>query len=256
MSPEIQPRTWPKLTVVHLYPHEMDINGDYGNLLVLLKRLQWRGIPVERVRYNVGDEFPAEPDLIFGAGGEVSAESAVQRDLLRLKERIGNEVEGGAAVLALGGTYQLFGRSIKNAEGEEIEGLGIFDMVTVFEGERFTGNVVAESERFGTVVGFENHSGKSYIGRSDKPFARVLSGNGNNAKDNGEGVQLKSTIGSYLYGPLLPKNPAIADFLIAKALEHKLGSRLDTEELAPLTEIDECAARAAIVARSRIRGEM
>jgi CobQ-like glutamine amidotransferase family enzyme len=232
----------------------MDVNGDYGNLLTLLKRMQWRGIPVRRVRHNVGDEFPERPDLIFGGGGEITEESEVQRDMLRIDEALSTAIDSGAATLVLGGSFQLFGRSIKTAEGKEIAGLSLFNMRTVMEGERFTGNVVAESERFGTVVGFENHMGKTELGQGLKPFARVVVGSGNNEDSDGEGVHYRNAIGSYLFGPLLPKNPAIADYLITRAVEHAKGERVHEGEIAPLTEVDDCAARAAEIARSRPRG--
>ncbi len=244
--------TFPELTVVHLYPHEMDINGDYGNLLTLLKRMQWRGIPVKRVRHNIGDEFPQDADIIFGGGGEITDKSDVHCDILRIKDQLRFVVEQGAATLVFGGSYQLFGSGIKLENSEELEGLGLFDMHTVIEGERFIGNVAAKSDRFGTIVGFENHAGKTYLKERFKPLAQVTKGLGNNGSDSGEGVHYRHAIGSYLYGPLLPKNPAIADYLIHKALEHHLGRRVAADELALLTEVDACAVKAAEIALSRL----
>jgi CobQ-like glutamine amidotransferase family enzyme len=126
-------------------------------------------------------------------------------------------------------------------------------MQTSFGEQRFTGNVVAESGQFGTIVGFENHSAKTYLTNPLSALAHVKSGAGNNGEDKTEGIHYKHVIGSYLYGPLLPKNPAIADYLIAKSLEHRLGEPFDPRELAPLPEADACAAKAAIITLSRPR---
>ena len=251
MSAQIN--TYPTLTLVHLYPSEMSLNGDAGNLLTLLRRMQWRNIPVELVRHQVGDPFPNKADLIIGGGGQLIGPSPVQKDLLRNKDHLQTCIEEGVAALLVYGSYQLFGNYLSTASNETIEGLGIFDMYTVVGEQRFTGNVIALSERFGTIVGFENHSGKTYLAKEQSPLALVKQGAGNNDADKTEGVHHRCAIGTYLFGPLLPKNPAIADYLIAKALEHRLGVPIDPQELALLPEVDEFAAHAVAIAQRRPR---
>ena len=243
----------PPLTFVHLYPREMNIYGDHGNFLTLQRRMQWRHIPFEVVNYHPGDRFPAQADLIIGGGGQDSGQSIICHDLPRIKEALTEHIESGAAALVVCGTYQLFGNSFKTVGGELIEGLGIFDLHTIGAKQRYIGNIVVESELFGTIVGYENHSGKTYLASGLTPLAKVLQGAGNNGADNTEGVHYQHALGTYIHGPLLPKNPAIADYLIAKALEHRLGRPVDPAELAPLLEVDECATQAARIARTRPR---
>jgi len=245
--------SYPTLALVHLYPCEMSVNGDFGNFLVLLKRMQWRGIPVEVTEYRPGDQFPSQTDLIVGGGPQITGASVVQQDLLRHKDQLRACVESGTAALLVGGSFQLFGNYVETPSKERIEGLGIFDMYTTMGEQRFTGNAIATSELFGTIVGFENHSAKTYLSETQSSFVLMKSGAGNNGADKSEGAHYKHAIGSYLYGPLLPKNPTIADYLIARALEHCLGRPVDPSELAPLPEIDAHAAKAAAVAQTRPR---
>jgi CobQ-like glutamine amidotransferase family enzyme len=243
------------LSVVHLYPREMDVNGDRGNLLVLLRRMQWRDIQVELTQYRPGDPFPHKADLLICGGGQIKTPSdqpVVLQDLPRIKEPLRTCIEAGAAALCVCGGYQLFCNSITTAEGESVDGLGIFEAHTTVGEKRFTGNVVAEGEGFGTIVGFENHNGRTYLHGDQAPLARILVGAGNNGEDKTEGAWHHHALGTYLSGPLLPKNPAIADYLIAKALEHRLGRSVDPSELAPLP-IDAYAAQAADIARTRPR---
>jgi len=258
----------PIITLVHLYPQEMSLNGDRGNVLVLQRRMQWRGIPFVLIEHHPGDPLPQSIDLIVGGGPQITGASSVQQDLLRNKELLHACIESGTAALLIGGSFQLFGNHIELTSGEKIEGLGIFNMHTVNGGQRFSGNVVANSELFGTIVGFENHSAKSYLSAGLSPLAQATTGAGNNGADKSEGARYRHAIGSYLQGPLLPKNPAIADFLIAKALKHRLGEMgemreqgdpsnpeklIDPSELAPLPHVDDCAARAAVIALTRPR---
>ena len=245
--------TYPTITLVHLYPNEMSFNGDYGNLLTLMRRLQWRNIPVELIKHRLGDALPDSIDIIVGGGGQIIGPSPVQNDLLSNKSHLQAYIESDTAALLICGSYQLFGSYITTESNESIEGLGIFDMHTEIGEHRLTGNVIAVSERFGTVVGFENHSGKTYLNKGLSPLAMVKQGAGNNDADKTEGVHYRSAIGSYLFGPLLPRNPAIADYLIAKALEHRIGVSFDPGELAPLPDVDGYAALAAAATQTRPR---
>jgi CobQ-like glutamine amidotransferase family enzyme len=236
-----------RLSIVHLYPREMNIYGDHGNLLTLARRLQWRGIEAEVIGYHPGATFPSQADIILGGGGQDSGQSVVKEDLHRIGELLREQVEQGVSALVICGTYQLFGNYFETVGGEHIEGLGIFDMHTVGGRERLIGNIVTRSERFGEMVGYENHSGKTWLAAAEQPFAQVVSGAGNNGQDGTEGVLHLATIGTYLHGPLLPKNPGIADFLIAKALERRYGEGF-------LEELDDSLAhKARTIAKTRPR---
>jgi CobQ-like glutamine amidotransferase family enzyme len=225
----------------------MNIYGDHGNLLALARRLQWRGIEAEVVNHHPGAPFPAQADIVLGGGGQDSGQSVVKDDLRRIGALLREQVEQGMPALVVCGTYQLFGNYFETAGGEHIEGLGIFDVHTVGGNTRLIGNIVTRSERFGEVVGYENHSGRTWLGSGEQPFARVVSGAGNNGKDGTEGVVRHNAIGTYLHGPLLPKNPRIADFLISKALERRYGEDF-------LEELDDALAQQARhIAKTRPR---
>jgi CobQ-like glutamine amidotransferase family enzyme len=212
-----------RLSIVHLYPREMNIYGDHGNLLTLIRRLQWRGVEAEVIGYHPGDDFPRSPDILLGGGGQDSGQSVVQGDLQRIRPLLHEQVEGGVPTLVICGTYQLFGTYFQTVGGETIEGLSIFDLHTEGGEKRLIGNIVTKSERFGEIIGYENHSGKTWLAPDEQPFAQVLSGAGNNGEDGTEGVLHCNAIGTYLHGPLLPKNPVLADFLVGKALERRYG---------------------------------
>lgn len=210
-----------KLTIAHLYPREMNMYGDHGNLLTLVRRLEWRGIEAEVVNCHPGSVFPGQADIVLGGGGQDSGQSVVQNDLSRIRSQLHEQVEQGVPMLMVCGTYQLFGNYFQTIGGEHIEGLGIFDLHTIGGSTRLIGNTVTTSEQFGEIVGYENHSGKTYLAATEAPFAKVIGGAGNNGEDRTEGVLHNNAIGTYLHGPLLPKNPVIADFLIGTALERR-----------------------------------
>jgi CobQ-like glutamine amidotransferase family enzyme len=236
-----------RLEIAHLYPREMNIYGDHGNLLALVRRLQWRGLEAAVVNYHPGDDFPAHADILLGGGGQDSGQSIVKEDLRRIGDMLRERVEQGVPALVVCGTYQLFGNYFQTVGGELIEGLGIFDLHTQGGKKRLIGNIVTSSERFGEIIGYENHSGKTYLATGEQPFAQVISGAGNNGEDGTEGVLHHNAIGTYLHGPLLPKNPLLADFLIEKALERRYGEGL-------LEELDDTLAHSArSVARTRPR---
>ncbi len=228
----------------------MNIYGDRGNILTLTKRARWRGIAVtvETIgRGKVADLLRF--DLIFWGGGQDRDQELVFHDAAEFKtEPVREAVAGGAVVLAVCGGYQLLGRSYGTADGKTLPGLNLVDLHTVPGPRRNIGNIVIDAGELGldppTLVGFENHSGKTYLGAGLRPLGKVLRGAGNNGEDGGEGVVLGNVFGSYLHGSLLPKNPHFADLLIGRAV-----SRRGPVTLAPLDSAEEMAAHDAVSAR-------
>lgn len=236
-----------KLYVAHLYPRLMNLYGDRGNMICLRHRCRERGIELEVDELDLGDRLdPKRYDLIFMGGGQDREQRRVAPDLLNVKGEATREaVEEGVTALAVCGGYQLFARYYHPASGDDLPGLGIFDAWTEHPGEdvpRCIGNVVAEW-RGGTLVGFENHGGRTYLGAGAEPLARVRVGFGNNGEDGTEGAVYKNAHGTYLHGSLLPKNPRFADHLLLLALRRRHGE----VELAPLDDCLEEAAHAAAV---------
>lgn len=216
------------LTILHLYPRDMNIYGDNGNVLVLKRRAEWRGYNVEVVNYNPGDTFPTNPDLIIGGGGQDSGQDKIQQDLLKIAPDLMRLAENNTPMLVICGLYQLFGKFFRTQDGHVIKGIGLLDVETVAGPERLIGNIITSSDDFGDIIGYENHSGQTYLGESIQPLGSVIKGAGNNGHDDYEGARYKNVIGSYLHGSLLPKNPAIADWLVKKAAEKKYGSFNDS----------------------------
>jgi CobQ-like glutamine amidotransferase family enzyme len=212
------------IRIVQLYPRDMNIYGDWGNVLTLKQRLLWRGYGVEVVDYNPGDAFPDGVDLLVGGGGQDSGQLVIQEDLQRLGGRLRELADDGLPMLAICGLYQLFGKFFRTREGAVIPGIGILDVETVGGDERLIGNVVSVSEEFGEIHGYENHSGQTSLGSGVEPLGRVVKGAGNNSQENHEGARYRNVVASYLHGSLLPKNPAIADFLLETAVTRKYGS--------------------------------
>lgn len=235
------------LKIVQLYPRDMNIYGDWGNTLSLSRRAQAHGFTTEIVDYNPGDEFPLDGDIFIGGGGQDSGQSVVQDDLLANAETLRMLAQDGTPMLVICGLYQLFGKEFKTVGGETLNGVRIFDAKTVGGEERLIGNIVEESEEFGTLVGFENHSGLTCLSGDTKPLARVTKGEGNNTEDDGEGAHVHHVIGTYLHGSLLPKNPAVSDYLIKHAAIKKYG------EFTPVVIDDSLVekARASAAARPR-----
>jgi lipid II isoglutaminyl synthase (glutamine-hydrolysing) len=226
----------PELRLLALYPEQMNIYADRGNMIFLQRRCEWRGIPFRYEAAGPGDGFSAtDHDLIYIGGGQDRDQVLVADDMLRTKrESIAFAVEDGAALLAVCGGYQLLGHSYQLGE-ESIPGLGIADLVTVREpGSRLIGNVSIEVDLGGgpqVLAGFENHGGRTRLGPGAEPLGRVLHGHGNNDRDGYEGVKRLNLIGTYLHGPLLPKNAWLADHLIAVAIERRTGARPQLEPL-------------------------
>ncbi len=244
------------LRIAHLYPDLMSIYGDRGNVIALEQRARWRGIDVETRAYTAGDRFDADwPDLFFFGGGQDVGQDVVGKDLEGSNgDALRRAVAGGAAVLAICGGYQLLGHEYVPASGPAIPGVGLLDVTTRAGKRRFVGNLVVEADggiapAGATLVGFENHSGRTYLGPAAKPLGRVVVGHGNNGEDRTEGAVQGKIVGCYVHGSLLPKNPWLAD----RMLEWALARRHGDVALAPLDDAAEVAAHdAAIeVARSR-----
>ncbi len=209
------------ITVLQLYPRDMNIYGDQGNLQVLVRRLEWYGYEPKVVSYNVGDALPTNPDLVIGGGGQDSGQEKIHADLLKIGPQLKQWADKGTPMLMVCGLYQLFGHFFKTLNGTMLDGIGILDVKTYGTNERLIGNIVTSSDIFGTIVGYENHSGQTFLGEKARPLATVIKGAGNNAKDGNEGARYKNVIGTYLHGSILPKNPAVADFLIRTAVARK-----------------------------------
>jgi CobQ-like glutamine amidotransferase family enzyme len=268
-----------KLRIAHLYPRVMNVYGDRGNILCLVRRCRDRGIDVEVDELGVGDRLDAKGyDLIFVGGAQDREQRRVADDLRDTKgDALREAVEAGVVTLAVCGGYQLFGRFYRESTGVELPGLGLLDIWTEHPGpaaERLIGNVVADllpgypnghaepveassfqppasSPQDGTtnitLVGFENHGGRTYLGDGATPLARVCHGHGNNGRDRTEGARYRNCFGTYLHGSLLPKNPAFADLLLTLALRRTHGA---DATLSPLDDRLELAAHAAA---SRLR---
>lgn len=211
------------LRVCSLYPELMNIYADRGNIAVLRARCEWRGLGFELAASSLGEGIdPTAHDLFYMGGGQDRDQAAVARDMVETKrDAMHAAADRGAVVLAVCGGYQLLGSSYQ-MEDEELPGIGLADLRTVREpGERLIGNCAIEADLGGgmrTIAGFENHGGRTYLGPDEQPLGRVLNGHGNNGKDGFEGVRKGNVIGTYLHGPLLPKNVWLADRLIELAL--------------------------------------
>ncbi len=216
-----------KLRVLSLYPELMNIYADRGNIAVLRARCEWRGIGFEHTGVTVGDALdPDSADLFYMGGGQDRDQAAVAVDMAETKRAaLHAAADRGAVVLGVCGGYQLLGESYE-MDDETLPGVGLVDLKTVREpGERLIGNCAIEADLGSgprTIAGFENHGGRTYLGPSAEPLGRVLSGHGNNGKDGQEGVRKGNVIGTYLHGPLLPKNVWLADRLIELALDTEL----------------------------------
>lgn len=217
-----------KLKILHLYPKEMNLYGDHGNVLALVKRCEWRGIKTEVIEHEPGNPIPGDIDIVFGGGGQDFEQNKIEKDLHDIAPTLKKFIEDGVPTLVICGLYQLFGNYFETAEGQKIEGIGALDLATKAGPTRLIGNIVINTPDFGEVVGYENHSGLTTLGKNMPAFGTVIKGYGNNGKDDIEGVHYKNCIGTYLHGPVLPKNPRVADYLILKAISrHEPKAKLE-----------------------------
>lgn len=215
-----------KLTLGHLYPDQLNLYGDRGNIVTLRRRCQLRGIELRVVELGMGDALaPDEYDILFIGGGQDKEQAPVAQDLYEIKGiGLWAAIEDDMPMLAVCAGYQLLAHYYRPAEGPDMRGLGVFDAWTIHKGPRVPrciGNI-AISWNGSTLVGFENHGGRTYLGTA-KPLGKVLKGYGNNAEDATEGAVYRNAYGTYLHGSLLPKNPHFADYLIGLALQRKYG---------------------------------
>jgi CobQ-like glutamine amidotransferase family enzyme len=267
--------------ILELYPEQMNIYGDTGNSLILAKRIELYGLKAKIIHHNIGDKWTTNPDIILGGGGQDSGQMQIVTDLLSHKSELQQLAKNNVPMLVICGMYQLFGKYFQTSSGEKIAGLEIFDITTSapqnFTAEsavnsasnsvakrsrtnsnaqstRIIGNIITQSDQFGKLIGYENHSGQTVLGSSAAPLSEaVLLGVGNSGSSKvqkfagkaqptlTEGCKMNNVIGTYLHGPVLPKNPALADFLIEQAAANVVGQpvQLTAQRVA---EIDKLAA--------------
>ena len=232
-----------ELHICHLYPDVLNLYGDRGNVLTLKKRLEWRGIGCTVTEMPIGERAPlGRFDLFFIGGGQDFEQSLLLDDLRGGKgDDIKAAVEDGKTFLCVCGGYQLMGRYYETHTGEKFQFLGAMDLYTGAR-ERLIGNFAFDTE-YGPVVGFENHSGRTYLGEGVRPLGKVIRGYGNNGADGTEGARYKNVFCTYSHGPVLPKNPALADAILSCALERRFGRT----ELAPLGDMSEREAHESVL---------
>lgn len=234
------------LRIVHLYPHEMNIYGDTGNVVVLRKRLQWRGLPVEVLPVGIGDRMPTDVDIVLGGGGQDAAQGEIGEDMVARGVEVRAMAHDGVVMLAICGAYQLLGHEFRTHTGTSIPGIGVLDLMTEGSQTRLIGNHAVDT-RWGALVGYENHSGLTRLGASATPLATTVSGRGNDGADGTEGCVRDNVFGTYLHGPVLAKSPGFADELLRRAFERR-------GDAAVLESLDDALAeRAAAVAATRPR---
>ena len=243
--------------VVSLYPKDMNIYGDWGNVLTVVRRLELYGYEPRLHEYNQGDEWPGHVDLILGGGGQDNGQKRITKDLFKRADLLRSLAEDGVPILLICGLYQLFGEYFETVDGTRLDGIGVLEAYTVGREHRMIGNLVEQSDEFGTVIGYENHSGQTFIHGDTRRLGTVdAQGMGNNGQDHTEGARIHRVIGTYMHGSLLPKNPAISDYLIKTAVERRYGE-FDPDQgkrrLAEIRRLDDIARRAREVAELRVR---
>lgn len=247
----------PTVRLCHLYPREMNIYADRGNIAVLGARLRRRGLDLDLHESGPGESVPpGGADLLYLGGGQDRDQLAVAEDLAATKATdVRRLLDGGAVGLFVCGGYQLAGHRYRTASGTTVDGIGVLDITTTAGADRLIGDIVLDSDLGpgpgpGRLVGYENHAGRTSLGDGARALGRVIKGHGNNGRDRTEGAVADRTVGTYLHGPLLPKNPWLADLLLGWALEHRYGHSF---ELEPLEDTLEQAAHSAAVARANRR---
>jgi len=245
-----------KIVVGHLYPDYLNIYADRGNIAVLSRRAAWRGHELEVHSVSIGDPLiPGEHDLLYVGGGQDREQALVAQDLVAKAAGVQESVAAGAALLAVCGGYQLLGRSYRDLHGSELPGIGVFPVDTVAGETRMIGDVLLECELEPglrrTLAGFENHAGRTRLDPGAQPLGRVVAGFGNDGESGWEGCRVGRALGTYLHGPLLPRNPWLADWLLAQALAHRHGV---APKLEPLPDELETEAHAVSAKRAETRG--
>jgi CobQ-like glutamine amidotransferase family enzyme len=246
-----------RIRVAHLYPDYLNIYADRGNIAVFARRAAWRGHELEVDAIGMKDVVqPGSHDLYYVGGGQDREQALVAPDLAA-KDGLREAVDAGAALLAVCGGYQLLGRFYRERGGAELPGVGLFPLHTVAGERRMIGDVLLECElepgQRRTLAGFENHAGRTILDPGAEPLGRVAAGFGNDGESGFEGCRVGRALGTYLHGPLLPRNPWVADWLLAAALAHRTGAA-DPPELEPLPDVLEHEAHAVSSARARSRG--
>ena len=239
-----------KLTICHLYPDICNLYGDQGNVRTLIKRSEERGIETQLIQLPVGEKYPlSKCDLLFMGGGQEKEILSLQGEMTSWRgTELKAAIEDGKTLLAICGAYQLLGHSYENVEGETFGFMGALDFHTVAQKERMVGDYLFSWEETGenvSIVAFENHSGQTFLGDKVKPLGKVIKGYGNNGQDQTEGARYHNVCCTYGHGPILPKNPKFADFLLETALVQKYGSA----QLEPLDDTLEDRANAYMVKR-------
>jgi lipid II isoglutaminyl synthase (glutamine-hydrolysing) len=246
-----------KLRVGHLYPDYLNIYADRGNVAVLERRAAWRGIDLGVTPIGLGEVLdPGAYDLLYVGGGQDREQALIAPDIAARSEALAEAVAGGAAVLAVCGGYQLLGRFYRDRYGSELPGAGLLPLYTVAGVRRMIGDVLLECElepgERRSLAGFENHAGRTMLHDEETALGRVVAGFGNNGESGYEGCRVGRVIGTYLHGPLLPRNPWLADWLLAQAAAHNTGG--DPPVLEPLADALEIEAHSVAAARARARG--
>ncbi|HEY8407293.1 MAG TPA: hypothetical protein VIK66_04895 [Gaiellaceae bacterium] len=240
------------IRVGHLYPDYLNIYADRGNIAVFARRASWRGHELEVDAIGMDDAIvPGSHDLYYVGGGQDREQFLVAENLAAKAAPLLEAVEGGAALLAVCGGYQLLGRGYRGFHGEDMPGVGLFALETVAGDTRMIGDVLLETD-LGPIAGFENHAGRTRLDPDAQPLGRVVAGFGNDGESGFEGCRVRRAIGTYLHGPLLPRNPHLADWLLAEALAHRSGG--EPPELAPLRDELESQARRVSAERAHARG--
>ena len=223
------------LTLGHLYPNLLDMHGDYGNILTLKKRCEWRNIDLTIKEINIDENIDKHDIYFLGSGQNLQHIISAANELQKHKDFLHSEMENNSVFISICGGFQILGEYIQTEE-EKIKGVGLLNSYTIITQDRSVGNVTAKL--FGTynlskdtLVGFENHSGKTFLEGKTKPLSEIIIGNGNNKEDKTEGARFKNVFGTYLHGPFLPKNPHFADYLIKLALENKYEKEITLTEL-------------------------
>lgn len=229
------------IKIAHLYPDLLNLYGDSGNVLCLQKRLMWRNIECKTDLLYADSYFDLNNyDIIFIGGGQDFEQRLVLKSLSKgVADNLHSAIENEVCVLAVCGGFQLLGKYYQTNKGDVLNFTGILDFYTVGKSKRFIGNYIFKTEEKIRIMGFENHSGRTYLSKNLKPLGKVLMGCGNNGKDGTEGVRYKNTFGTYCHGPILPKNPDFADLIIENALLRKYGKA----ELSPIDNTMEIIAR-------------